>query len=555
MSSSSSIKPSSIKFFSIQLSSIFRSIPSRAWILVGFSALLQVLIFPMAGPVPALRTAIAWFALIPFLAALLLTTRNGTPLNLKQTALLGYVCGILWYAGNCYWIYQTMNIYGGMPKPVALGVLILFSLYIGLYHSLLATLLALVHRSRFGIHGALLVTPFAWVAVELARGRITGFPWDLLGVSQVDNLLLTRIAPFAGVMSLSFILAAVNACFTAAIFTRGKKRILLFASAAVIALILQSGTPFSRHAFADTTDQLAILMQDNIEVGKMATPQDYLAPDDEIRLFSQLSEHPTTYSTLTQPTVVIWPEAPADLYSFDPYFLQQLGRLTRSLNVPGIIGTLGVDRTNLNQRGYFKYDSASLFDPDGAFRGRYDKVHLVPWGEYVPFKAFFGFFVTKLTKDAGDMDPGTQRTVFDSAGHRYGIFICYESIFGDEIRQFTLNGAQVLVNISDDGWYGDTGAPWQHLNMTRMRAIENRRWLLLDANTGVTTSIDPLGRTVAQAPRHTRGAYAFPFAFASGLTFYTRHGDWFAWLCALVTLASIAAATLLSNDKIAAHRP
>jgi apolipoprotein N-acyltransferase len=541
MSSQSSILPASI----------FRPISPRAWILVCTSALLQVLIFPMAGPVSALRTAIAWFALVPFLAALLLPARDGTPLKLTQSALLGYLCGILWYTGNCYWIYQTMYIYGGMPKPVALGVLILFALYLGLYHALFAALLAIIRLSRFGTNGALIVTPFAWVAVELARDRITGFPWDLLGVSQVDNLLLTRIAPLAGVMSLSFILAAVNALFTASIFTRGKKRTFLLAGTAVLAIALQFGTPFTRHAFAEATDQLAVMMQDNLEVGQMAKSQDYIAPSDEIRVFSTMSHQPTDYSALKQPTVVIWPEAPADLYSFDPYFLQQLGILTRSLNAPGIIGSLGVDRTNQNERGYFKYDSASLFDQNGAFRGRYDKVHLVPWGEYVPFKQFFGYFVTKLTKDAGDMDPGTQRNVFTSAGHSYGIFICYESIFGDEVRQFTLNGAQVLVNISDDGWYGDTGAPWQHLNMTRMRAIENRRWLLLDANTGITTAIDPLGRTVAQAPRHTRGAYAFPFAFTSGLTFYTRHGDWFAWLCALVTLAAVAG---IAARKMATHR-
>ena len=139
------------------------------------------------------------------------------------------------------------------------------------------------------------------------------------------------------------------------------------------------------------------------------------------------------------------------------------------------------------------------------------------------------------------MDAGTERTVFSAADHTYGVFVCYESIFGDEVRQFALNGAQVLVNLSDDGWYGDTGAPWQHLNMARMRAIENHRWLLRDTNTGVTTAIDPYGRLNGEAPRHTRGAYAFPFAFESGTTFYTRHGDWFAWLCTLISVLALAA--------------
>jgi apolipoprotein N-acyltransferase len=135
------------------------------------------------------------------------------------------------------------------------------------------------------------------------------------------------------------------------------------------------------------------------------------------------------------------------------------------------------------------------------------------------------------------MDTGRGRSVFVTGGHTYGTFVCYESIFGDEVREFAKNGAEVLVNISDDGWYGDSGAPWQHLNMARMRAIENRRWLLRDTNTGITTAIDPQGRMAAQAPRHdVRAAFAFPFAFTQGTTFYTRHGDWFAWFCALVTL-------------------
>jgi apolipoprotein N-acyltransferase len=138
------------------------------------------------------------------------------------------------------------------------------------------------------------------------------------------------------------------------------------------------------------------------------------------------------------------------------------------------------------------------------------------------------------------MDAGTEHKLFTANAHTFGVFICYESIFGDEVREFTKNGAEVLVNISDDGWYGDTGAPWQHLDMARMRAIENRRWILRDTNTGVTTAIDPHGRGIFSTPRHVRTAFAFPFDYRSDLTFYTRHGDWFAWLCAVVSAAALA---------------
>jgi apolipoprotein N-acyltransferase len=185
------------------------------------------------------------------------------------------------------------------------------------------------------------------------------------------------------------------------------------------------------------------------------------------------------------------------------------------------------------------YNAASVFTADGNLLGRYEKIHLVPWGEYIPFQRFFSF-AHRLTGNAGDLTHGSRRTVFRVKGHTYGIFICYESIFASEVRQFAENGAQVLVNISDDGWYGDTSAPWQHLNMARMRAIENRRWLLRDTNTGVTTAIDPYGRLTMSAPRHVFTSLAARYGFRDDLTFYTRYGDLFAMACGIISIAVLA---------------
>jgi apolipoprotein N-acyltransferase len=145
-----------------------------------------------------------------------------------------------------------------------------------------------------------------------------------------------------------------------------------------------------------------------------------------------------------------------------------------------------------------------------------------------------------LVANVGNMQAGTQHTLFLLNGHKVGVFICYESIFGDEVRQFVKDGADLLVNISDDGWYGDTSAPWQHLDMARMRAIENRRWVLRDTNTGITTAIDPHGRGVFTTPRHVRAAFAFPYGYRTDLTLYTRFGDWFAWLCALLVIVMLS---------------
>ena len=175
-----------------------RLIPARKWALVLSSAVLQIAIFPIAGPLPLWRATLSWFALIPLLLALVKDEPGSPPLTIRNAALLGYLCGVVWYMGNCYWIYQTMHTYGGLSGPVSFAILILFSLYLGLYHALFATLVVIVRRSRLDIRGALIVSPFAWVAVELARSRITSFPWDLLGYSQVDNLFVTRSCRNAG---------------------------------------------------------------------------------------------------------------------------------------------------------------------------------------------------------------------------------------------------------------------------------------------------------------------------------------------------------------------
>ncbi len=509
------------------------------------------------------RAWLAWIALVPFFLAILVPALDGQPLRYRETATLGYACGIGWYLGNCYWIYQTMYLYGGLPKPVAFCILVLFALYLGIYHAVFAVLLVVVQRAFRGTVSALLLAPTVWVAVELARSRVTGFPWDLLGNSQVDNLWVTRIAPLAGVMAISFLVGFANAGVASLFLGKGKVRLWFGGAGVAVAVVSIAGGAYGKTHGATLSEptQSAVLMQENLLVGAEGRTEAGLSTGDELRAFRWATLHPQTVvgpdgSTLSlaapsNPTIVVWPEAPSHFRSDDPAFREAIGELVKASGAPAIIGSLGVDFTEQARRGYSEYDSASLFEASGSYAGRYDKIHLVPWGEYIPFKRFF-FFAGKLTEGVGDMDPGSSRSVFEAGGHRYGVFICYESIFGDEVREFVRNGAEVLVNISDDGWYGDSGAPWQHLNMARMRAIENHRWLLRSTNTGVTTSIDPSGRLRGEAPRHVRGAFSFPFAWIDGTTFYTRHGDWFAWLCALVSMSAVGgglSASLRSGTK------
>jgi apolipoprotein N-acyltransferase len=544
-----------------------RQIPLRLWLMAVLSGILQVLPFPIAGPTPLWRTAICWIALLPLLWALLDNNKTGSPLNLRQGALLGYLCGFVWYLGNCYWIYQTMYLYGGLAKPIAAGILVLFCLYLGLYHALFATLIAAC-RKRFGRQAALILVPFVWVAVELARARITGFPWDQLGIAQIDNSLLTRLAPITGAYGLSFIIAAVNALWLVRICIREQRftRPVLTVTGVVIILLYVAALHHLHTATYSETTAKATLIQENLAVGAERT-----GPEPSVQQlidsFSRLSLHPPSdrcngipefssttcivfatppqsvqeASAPTPTNIIVWPEAPAPFAEDDPQFRSGMSSLARSAQAPVIVDNLGISRNpdTSSPRIYDRFNSASFITPNGTFAARYDKMHLVPFGEYVPFKSLF-FFAGSLLAETGNLSPGTHRTVFAYDGHYYGTFICYESTFADEIRLFVLKGADVLVNISDDGWYGDTSAPWQHLNMVRMRAIENHRWVLRSTNTGVTAVINPYGRVTASVPRHIRTALQVGFGYEHDITFYTAHGDIFAYFCALITALAFA---------------
>ena len=500
--------------------------------------------FPLAGPVPEWRRLICLVCLVPLLIAFLGNQRSAKPLRPLQTAWLGYLCGIAWYLGNCYWIYSTMHLYGHLSQVASLGVLVLFSLYLGLYLALFGLVFGIL-RSRWGATIALLSSPLLWVAAEFARDRVTGFPWDLLGYAQVDNLALDRLVPWTGVFGLSLLIASVNMLWASAAIRRpGSLRIAgvtlaAFCSAAVIVLAFRFPVPPP----AQTTAS-AVLVQENLP----AETKDGLLTD-----FARLSRHPDYPSTAasgTAPQLIAWPESPASFLDSDPAYRNFMEQLARSADAPILADDISFGPRDSNG-SYSLYNSASFFQADGSYGGRYDKIHLVPFGEYVPYKPFF-FFAGHLL-DGLPFVPGNQRVIFESGGHRYGAFICYESIFGDEVRRFTGAGAQVLVNLSDDGWYGDSSAPWEHLDMARMRAIENDRWLLRDTNTGVTAAIDPYGRVVQQMPRHVRGALLAKFNFISDETFYTRYGDWIAWLCAGVSLLLLVVGVARSRIHVAAQ--
>jgi apolipoprotein N-acyltransferase len=523
-----------------------------AWGLTLISAALQVVIFPLPN-----LYCFSWIAVAPLIVAILRCRAPETlqldgqarllPATPWQGFLLGYLCGVLWFAGTCYWIFDTMHRYGGLPIPAAVLAQILFCMYVGLYHGMFGLLLALVAGagsktgSKASIRRALVAAPFLWVAVELARTRITAFPWELLGYSETGNFALTRIATLVGVYGLSFEILLVNSVFAAAFLAAKQQRKRLLLAACVAAVILQGGQLLSPPPTA--ADQTALLVQPNIPILEGARwTKEYF--QGTLRDLTAVSLHSTGEKSAAEQQsqhrdLTVWPESPSPFYTNDPMFRQAVSDLARQSGTWVVAGSIGV--LPAMESGGEKsqiFNSAALVSPQGEWVGRYDKVHLVPFGEYLPFPQLFAF-AGGLTKEVGEFQRGTSHRPLDAGGQRLAIFICYESIFPDEVREGPLNGAQVLVNISNDGWYGDSGAWKQHLQQTEMRAIENDRWLLSATNTGMTASIDPLGRIVAATPRKIRTTLAAPYALRSGTTFYTRHGDWFAYLCAIISAGAL----------------
>ena len=513
----------------------------NAWLLAAASGVLQVLIFPD----PALYF-LSWVALAPLIYAilqcrnqdaLLTMVEDGkwyAPATTWQGFWLGYLSGVIWYLGSCYWVYHVMHVYGNLGPTTSFLLLLGYALYLSLYHGLFGLLIAVIARRRNGYSlRALVFAPFAWVTVELARTYITGFPWDLLGTAQIDNIPLTRLATFTGVYGLSFEIALVNTAVAAAFLVPRARRNLMLTASLAAAAILQAGQFVKPPVLAG--DHGVTLVQSNIPILDDPWTLEYLQQTlSELRA---LSTRPPQ-SPPGSPGLIIWPETPAPFYATDLHLRATLGEVARATNSYIVAGSMGIEHAGDPTRQPDVYNSASLVAPTGAWIQRYDKIHLVPFGEYIPFEKLI-FFAQKLTREIGTFGRGSQRTPLDDDGVRLGTFICYESVFPNEVRQFALHGATVFVNISNDGWYGPTGAPGQHLNMARMRAVENHRWLLRDTNSGITAVIDLYGRIVAEAPRNQRMALQAAYSLFEGTTFYTRHGDWFPFLCAIITLTGV----------------
>src|SRR5580693_7130351 len=414
-----------------------RQIHFSAWLLVVLSTILQVLIFPLAG-----LYVLSWLAFAPLIVALLRARPVGVlemdgSTNLRaakpgQAFILAYISGILWYAGTCYWIYNTMHEHGGLSVPFALLALFLFCLYLGLYHGLFGLLLSLAAGPGRDNRLALVAAPFLWVAVELARTRVTGFPWNLLGTAQVDNISLSRITTLTGVYGVSFEIMLVNVAVAAAFVVPRKKRSTLLLAAVAAAAVLQAGRLVDAPAIP--ADRAALLVQENISVDENWTRDtfertlreltDLSVKDLGVKDFSGKGDASSRASDANNSKpggveLIVWPESPAPFFTSDPLFrepVSQMARDTHSWVVTGAIGTSPVQSGKADPQAF---NSAALISPAGDWTERYDKVHLVPFGEYLPFPRLFAF-AGGLTKEVGEFGHGSSRAPLDAGSTRLG---------------------------------------------------------------------------------------------------------------------------------------
>ena len=452
----------------------------------------------------------------------------------RDAALYGFINGALFYPLSVPWIATVMRQYGNnINWPTAAGILALMTLAGALFPLTFAILVS--RAGKRSIAMACVFAPFLWVALEFARTHlpIIGFPWNLVGYAASGNLALVQLASATGIFGLSLLVVGFNALVVWAIASpSSKSRRAVLVTLLVLVGVAKIGPRFVPRAHAD---HIAHLVQTNL-------PQEEVYPSNWMDLHAndmQQLEVISIDAAKKSPGVIIWPEVPAPFSLQDPQFTAIADRIAKNSGQDFLVGVVDW-KGGVRWQGQAS-NSAVLLAPPGQRLFTYDKIHLVPFGEYVPLRRYL-FFAHSLIDSVGDFTPGRTYSVGLLPGGHFSVFICYEAIFSNEIRRFTANGAQLLVNISNDGWFGRSSAAAQHLMMARVRAVENRRWLLRDTNTGYTVDVDPYGRIVARLAPFTRTELDAPYGFRSDLTPYTRFGDWLAWLCVIATILLLVAA-------------
>jgi apolipoprotein N-acyltransferase len=475
----------------------------------------------------------SWFSI-----AILLASMLGT--RAPVAFFCGFLHGLVFVFTCVPWIAQTLSVHGGMSLAAGWAVLLLIASVWGAATGLFGWIVQRLSLRSYTL--ALVGAPFLWISTEVFRTYLPeiSFPWALLGYAPAENPALVQLATLTGVYGLSFLAAAFNSlllwtdCGPA---TERKRRVAIFGSVAIVLLLIMAiGPRFVPHPPAY---HRARVVQPNFPENMEDVNVWYAGHKSDLVDLEGLSLRPSP--TNPQPDLLVWPEAPAPFSFEDARFVPYITNLAKEFHKPIIVGVIewklgtgfenGIARTIL-----LPYNSAVMLNAAGQRVFSYDKIHLVPFGEYEPFPLIHQV-VSSVSGEVGGFRKGTERSVGMLAnGSRFSVFICYEAIYPDEVRQFTDRGAQLLINISNDGWFGTSAAAGQHLRMARVRAVENRRWLVRDTNSGLTASIDPYGNMTRVLRRDVRGAADLPYDFRTDRTLYVRFGDWFPWMCVIVSV-------------------
>jgi apolipoprotein N-acyltransferase len=474
-----------------------------------------------------------WFALIPLLFAL----RGQT---VKTGFWLGGITGIIYFAGTLYWVTNSIYFYGGIPLIPASLITLLLCSFLSIYPALFGA--ASVHLRKGRPVMFFISAPILWTALELARTYIfSGFPWALLGYTQYSVLPVIQIADITGVYGVSFLIVMVNV--STAEFMGDRKNWTAIATT-IFALALALGYGFFNLHSAEQSDGINIsVVQGNIEQDKKWDP---VYQSDVIAVYKRL----TLEALKQRPDLVIWPETATPFYfngrsGNGMPLTEDLVTFVKQNKTPLLFGSPTYEI--LPNRHIISRNSAFLLSGDGQIVAEYSKIHLVPFGEYVPLKKIL-FFIDKITQSVGDTETGHTYTVmtvpYGDSGRRKEArlctVICYEIIFPDLVRRFVDRGASLVTTITNDAWFGKTAAPYQHFSMAVFRAVENRVPVARAANTGISGFIDAQGRVLETSGIFTEAYLTHKLVPGSKKSFYTRYGDLFSYGCVFLTLIMLA---------------
>ncbi len=485
---------------------------------------------------------LAWFALVPLLTALT-SSSDSDKGNLKESFYLGFVTGLVHYLTLIYWIAHTMKIYGYLPLYICIPVLFLFASYLALYSAIFSMLISIPCSSPVT---CFFMLPVLWVSLEYIRSFLfSGFPWELIGYSQFNHLHLIQISDIFGVYGVSFLIALSNGTlffiwlYLKKMEWQGIAVTKRFVQVIVSFFILILGSVWFYGEWRINTAEKLISNSPSLKVSVVQGNIDQTIKwDPEFQYVTTKKYIDLSLSVKKDnPDLIVWTETATPFYFL--YNLKMTQMVKEGIKETGthfLIGSPYFTQREKDKIDY--YNSAYLIKPDGEVTGKYDKAHLVPFGEYVPLKKWLPF-IGKMVEQVGDFIPGKEGETIDAEFQRsgnkekikLGIQICYEIIFPNLSRMMAKNDAGLLINITNDAWYGRTGAPYQHFSMAIFRAVENKRTLIRSANTGISGFISPVGKVIASTQLFEDAVIIRDVPVIQSKTIYTRFGDWFSVLC------------------------